>query len=213
MDGQFECLRNALTGRGINLEICCEDEHVGEVERTNRTVRERVQSMYTTLPYKRMPGRMVIELVHAAIFWLNVFPPSPAVCAPLSPRSLITGAHIDYNQHVKIEFGEYVHTHKRHSNNMDPHTVGAIALRPTGNKLGGHYFLSLATGRRLLQNRWRPLPLPSNTIRRVNQLARRNPKGLIFTDRSGQPLMAEDNTEEDHGEEDMPRTSNDEDDE
>eukprot|EP00957_Ditylum_brightwellii_P098045 7468777-Ditylum_brightwellii.AAC.1 len=95
---------------------------------------------------------------------------------------------------------------------MDPRTVGAIALRPTGNELGGHYFISLATGRRLLQNRWTPLPLPSNTIRQVNQLACRNPKGLIFTNRSSQPLMAEDDTEEDHGEEDMPeltaRTSN-----
>eukprot|EP00957_Ditylum_brightwellii_P052661 3992591-Ditylum_brightwellii.AAC.1 len=73
MDGQFECLRNVLTGRGINLKICSEDEHVGKVERANCTVRERVRGIYTTLPYERMPGRMIIELVHSAIFGLTRF--------------------------------------------------------------------------------------------------------------------------------------------
>eukprot|EP00957_Ditylum_brightwellii_P209437 15361763-Ditylum_brightwellii.AAC.1 len=205
MDGQFECLRNALTGRGINLEIFSKDEHVGEVEQTNRTVRERVQSIYTTIPYERMPGRMVIELVHSAIFWLNVFPLSPAVCSPLNPQGLITGTHIDYNRHVCVEFREYVHTHERHSNGMEPCTVGAIALRPTENELGRHFFLGLTTGRWLLCNRWTALPLPSDVVRQVNQLAHCNPKGLTFADRSGQPLMAEDDTEEDHDENDVPK--------
>eukprot|EP00957_Ditylum_brightwellii_P083978 6383087-Ditylum_brightwellii.AAC.1 len=204
MDGQFECLCNILTRCGMNLEICSKDKHVGEVESTNGTVWERVHSIYTTLPYKRMPGRIVIELVHCAIFWLNTFPSSPAVCAPLSPQGLITGTHIDYNCHVRIEFGEYVHTHKRHSNNLEPQTVGAIALRPTGNELGGHFFLSLATGRRLLCNRWTALPLPSGIICQVNQLACQNPKGLIFIDRSGQPLMAKYDKEEDIDENGVP---------
>eukprot|EP00957_Ditylum_brightwellii_P064695 4909944-Ditylum_brightwellii.AAC.1 len=42
MDGQFECLRERLTGKGVNLIICSEDEHIGEIERLNRTILERV---------------------------------------------------------------------------------------------------------------------------------------------------------------------------
>eukprot|EP00957_Ditylum_brightwellii_P206926 15350597-Ditylum_brightwellii.AAC.1 len=114
-----------------------------------------------------MLGRMVVELVHFAIFWLNTFPPTPAVYAPLSPRALITGKHIDYNLHVRLEFGTYIHTHESHgSDDQQPRTVGAIALRPTGNKLRGHYFMSLLTGRRLICNRWTELPLPQDIIKR-----------------------------------------------
>eukprot|EP00957_Ditylum_brightwellii_P206801 15350056-Ditylum_brightwellii.AAC.1 len=195
MDNQFECLREQLTMKQANLIVCSEDEHVGHIERLNRTIQERVRSVYTTLPYKRMPGRMVVGLVHFAIFWLNTFPATPAVCAPLSPRALITGKHIDYNHYVRLEFGEYVHTHESHGSDQQPRTVGAIALWPTGNEFRGHYFMSLLTGRRLICNRWTELPLPQDIIKHVNHLAQRNLKGLIFSDRSGQPLMAQDEDE------------------
>eukprot|EP00957_Ditylum_brightwellii_P099571 7584741-Ditylum_brightwellii.AAC.1 len=59
--------------------------------------------------------------------------------------------------------------------------------------------MSLSTGRRLIRNRWTKLPLPQDIIKRVNHLARRNPKGLLFSDRSGQPLMAQDEDEINHG--------------
>eukprot|EP00957_Ditylum_brightwellii_P107042 8167361-Ditylum_brightwellii.AAC.1 len=61
--------------------------------------------------------------------------------------------------------------------------------------------MSLSTGRRLIRNRWTELPLPQDIIRHVNQLAQRNPKGLIFTDCSGQLLMAQD--DDDTGETDI----------
>eukprot|EP00957_Ditylum_brightwellii_P015780 1188814-Ditylum_brightwellii.AAC.1 len=71
MDNQFECLRSRLTGKGIDLIICSKDEHIGDIERLNWTVQERVRAAYVTVPFKRMPGRMVVELLHFAVFWLN----------------------------------------------------------------------------------------------------------------------------------------------
>eukprot|EP00957_Ditylum_brightwellii_P107942 8233777-Ditylum_brightwellii.AAC.1 len=62
MDGQFECLREKLTGKGIDLIICSEDEHIGEIERLNQTVSERVRAAFASVPYERIPGRMVVEL-------------------------------------------------------------------------------------------------------------------------------------------------------
>eukprot|EP00957_Ditylum_brightwellii_P175801 13386321-Ditylum_brightwellii.AAC.1 len=38
MDNQFECLQSRLTGKGIDLIVCSEDEHIGDIERLNRTV-------------------------------------------------------------------------------------------------------------------------------------------------------------------------------
>ena len=54
---------------------------------------------------------------------------------------------------------------------MLPRTIGAIALRPTGNNQGGHYFFSLESGRRINRSKWTSLPMPSDVIKRVHELA------------------------------------------
>ena len=60
----------------------------------------------------------------------------------LSPREIITGSGIDFHKHCQLEFGSYVQTHEDHDNTMATRTIGAIALRPTGNSQGGYYFLA-----------------------------------------------------------------------
>jgi len=39
---------------------------------------------------------------------------------------------ISYNKHCKVEFGTYIHVHKRHNNSLEPRTSVAIALRQSG---------------------------------------------------------------------------------
>ena len=48
----------------ITMNVCSEAEHIGDIERLNRTVKERAHGVVTHLSYKKLPGRMVIELVH-----------------------------------------------------------------------------------------------------------------------------------------------------
>ena len=43
MDGQFAFIRGNLAELQINLNICSNDEHVGDIERLNRIVKERVR--------------------------------------------------------------------------------------------------------------------------------------------------------------------------
>ena len=94
---------------------------------------------------------MVIELVYLCAFWINVFPTGLKTIHPtMSPRSILTGLEVDFNYHCKLEFREYVHTHKEHDNTMASHTCALIALRPTGNAQGGYYFMSLRTGARII---------------------------------------------------------------
>jgi hypothetical protein len=101
---------------------------------------------------------------------------------------------LDYAKHCKLEFGTYVQTHEEHNNTMATRTTGAIALCSTGNEQGGHYFLSLTTGRLLNRNHWTVLPMPADVINRVHTLARRSnaPRGLTFADRSGDPFLDHD---------------------
>jgi len=122
----------------------------------------------------------------------------------MSPRAIMMGKRITYDKHCKLEFGTYVQTHKKHNNSMDSRTSGAIALRPSGNEQGGHYFLSLHTGKRILRNNWTTLPMPNDVVDAVHRLAAASKQagGITFTDKDGNILTDDDN--EDEAEEDEP---------
>lgn len=92
MDGQFECIRGELAGMGIQLNTVSAGKHVPEAECYIQMVKERVRSIYNTLPFRRMPALVVIELVKTSIKWLNNFPPKGGVS---SPRAIITGKSFD----------------------------------------------------------------------------------------------------------------------
>lgn len=74
---------------------------------------------------------------------------------------------------MSLEFGSYVQLFEDNnpSNTLHSRTLGAIALRPTGNANGDYAFLSLATGRRITRRSWTELPIPDTAIARVEALA------------------------------------------
>jgi hypothetical protein len=185
----------------VSFNFCAQDEHVPEIERYVRTVKDRARSAYNSLPFAYIPRLMVIRLISNAVFWLNAFPRPNGVANTLSPRHLLTGKHLDYRKHVQLEFSSYVQMHETHTNDMRPRTIGAICRGPSGNEQGGHYFMSLATGRRLICNRWTELPMPQDAIDRVGQMGRRQqmPKTLTFADRFGFEFPdAKDDVDDDH---------------
>jgi hypothetical protein len=108
LDGQFEPIRYKLAAIGIHLNTASNEEHVPEIERSNRTIKERVRSVYATLPFKKLPVRFIIEMVAGCVLWLNAFPATEGVSPTMSPRAIVTGAELDYNQHCQMQCGEYV---------------------------------------------------------------------------------------------------------
>ncbi len=188
MDGQFEPMRGSFSELGILLNTVSADEHVPDVERYIRTIKEHVRAIYNTLPFQKMPSRLLIEMVYSSVFWLNSFPANDGLSSELSPRTIITGMQLDFDKHCKLRFGSYVQTHEKHDNSMVPRTIGAIALRPTGNQQGGYYFFSLSTGRRLNRNRWTELPMPDDVIKSVVAMAKNAPANLEFTTRDGETV-------------------------
>jgi hypothetical protein len=69
LDGEFEAMRGKLAEMGMELNCTSRDEHVPEVERYIRTVKERVRFMVNSSPYKVLPRVMLIEAVKAGVFW------------------------------------------------------------------------------------------------------------------------------------------------
>jgi hypothetical protein len=127
------------------FNLCAQGEHVPEVERYIRTVKDWTCSRYYCLPFKYIPQLMLVRLAHNAIFWLNAFPYNNGVSDSMSPRYMIVGRWIDFKKHVRLEFGSYLQTHAEHSNDTQACTIGVICLEPTRNEEGGHYFMSLMT--------------------------------------------------------------------
>ena len=192
-------LCGSLAELGIRLNETSRDEHIGDIERYIRMVKERMRAIYNTLPFQKIPAQLVIEMAKTAVFWLNAFPVTGGASQDLSPRTILTGQQVDYKHHCRYQFGEYTQTHEEHNNSMNPRLVGAIALRPVGNGQGSFYFLSIATGRVLNRLHATALPMPDDVIDRLHRMARQqkiNP-GLVFADHNLNPDEYNDDNDND----------------
>jgi len=189
MDREFIPFEDELRKMGIKPNASSASEHVPEVERQTRVVKERVRGLYHALPYQVNPKVMITNLVSYVVGWLNNFPVKGGVSKTLSPRALITGVQLDHNKHCKLEFGEYVQVHEENNptNSMQPRATGAIALGSTYNLQTGYKFMSLNTGRVLHRCAFTPIPLTQDVVTRVEDLGRREgrPTKITFQDRNG----------------------------
>jgi hypothetical protein len=149
MDMEFDKLKNLLAH--VVLNTTAAREHVGEIERKIRVIKERARGTINTLLYKKLPRLMVIELLHFCMMWMNSFLVRSGISDKWSPQELVSTHKLDAKLHCRVPFGSYceVHVDPEITNTMDPRTKWAICLGPTGNLLGSYKFLSLATGKKV----------------------------------------------------------------
>ena len=173
LDNEFEGVRERMHKHGMNINICAPNEHIPEVERKIRTVKERVRGILTTLPFKLIPNVIIVHAVVFSVIWINFFPPKSGVSQHLSPQVIVTGLSADAEKHCRIPFGAYaqVHGEPTPSNDaMTSRTVGGISLGPTGNIQGTYKFLSLLTGKVIKARSFTPLPMPEEVITLVEDM-------------------------------------------
>jgi hypothetical protein len=143
----------------------------------------------STLPFKNLPSRMIIELIHFVVLWLNAFPPLSGVSNTYSLRTIMTGTTLDYNNHCRLPFGAYVETHEDNgtTNTMVERTRGATCLGPRANFQGSYIFFCLDTGRRVTRKQFREVPMPASIVKRIAEFAERDQQAgeLVFTDHHG----------------------------
>ena len=82
--------------------------------------------------------------------------------------------------------------HEEHDNSLNPCTIGALVLRPTGN-------FSLATGKVINRMRWTTIPMPKEVIDRVERMAHQEHAGttLLFEDRDHNEIIDLDHDDDD----------------
>ena len=58
-DNEFAPLEEWLNENEITLDTCDTDQHVPEIERTNRFLKERIRCLQMDMPFKRLPKRFI----------------------------------------------------------------------------------------------------------------------------------------------------------
>jgi hypothetical protein len=193
-DNELECVRDQLLP--IAMNIVPADSHVGEVERSIRTIKERLRSCAHGLPFKRLPRLMIHHMVADALRCLNQFPHKNGISDTLSPDSIVTGAGHPVFHNMQLEFGTYVQVFEDNdpTNTLRARSMGAIALSPTGNAQGDYNFMSLATGHTISRHSYTALPMTDTAIARVEAIASHEQqpllqeRGLVVEWRPDQPI-------------------------
>jgi hypothetical protein len=114
-------------------------------------IKERARGTINTLPYKKLPKLMVIELLHFCVMWMNSFQIRSGISDKWGPHGLVSRHKLDAKVHCMAPFRSYceVHVNPEITNAMDPRTKWAIYLGPTGNLQGRYEFLSLVIGKKV----------------------------------------------------------------
>ena len=60
-------------------------EHVAEIERCIRTIKERIRAFVTTLLFDYLPETIVVNSVYFEVIWLNAFPANNYMSDKFSP--------------------------------------------------------------------------------------------------------------------------------
>ena len=155
----------------INTHIHGRKEHVGTIERSVRSVKDRRRALCHALLYQRYTKLMVHSLVKNAIFWMNAFPSANDARQHLSPSSMVLGGGKPNFSKPHIAFGSYDVVYNTTKNNMTQRNIPTIALKPS-NEHRGSYFMSLLSGKKLHSYQWKEMPIPNKVIDCVHHLAK-----------------------------------------
>ncbi len=173
MDMEFKPLEDV--SKDVPINTTATREHVTDVERSIRVIKDRCRSVISEVPYKHcMPDVFIVFLLRFVVMWLNAFPSGSGVSTEFSPREIVSGLRMDYRKHCRVRWGAYVEASQDPdiTNTMNDRTVPCIALGPTGNIQGSVSCYNLQTKQVVTRRTIQPLPMPDRVIRRVVKLGK-----------------------------------------
>jgi hypothetical protein len=198
MDNEFEKLRVLMPIPIMNTIAA--KEHMPEVERHIGMIKEHGRGILNTLPFKKMPQIMLIELIYHVVLWLNAFPTKSGVSMMLLPCKIVYRHKLDFTKHCKAQFGTYCKAHHEPTpmNTMVTCLTLAILLGLMGNLQGTYKFFNTLTGKKIKQQKLTVKPMPESITKKVEQFGKSNswPNTLDFADRNGILFEWNDNVDE-----------------
>ena len=146
---EFRCINEEI--RPVRLNMVVAGEHVGNIERSNRTGKEGTRCHIHRCPYEIYPKVIVTGYVIKYVKGSNQLPSFNGISEKLSSSTLLAcDVHSDFNCINTLKCGDYVQVHRQNTPTNTPKArmVGEISLQLSGNEQGGWIFMSLATGRK-----------------------------------------------------------------
>jgi hypothetical protein len=187
IDNKFKKLKNLVSVLAPNTTAA--NEHIPEVERKIRSIKEQGRGILNTLPFKKMHRLMLIELIYHVVLWLNAFPAKSGVSETLSPHKIVYQHKLDFAKHCRLLFGMYceVHDEPMPTISMVTCSTPEIVLGSMGNLQGTYKFFSLVMGKKVKRHAFTPNPMPDLVIRKVKVYGKSTalPGSFNFTHRNG----------------------------
>ena len=186
MDGEFDKLRDRLAD-SIEINVAGMNEHVAEIERMIRQVKERCRCVNADIPFNVLPNAVIKALVIHVVMWLNAWPAKAGVSEDFSPREIVLRWQLSTKLHCRGQFGSYCIAYDENTptNTQQLRGRDCICLGPTGNRQGTYKFLDLETWRVIKRKQFKEYPMPKSILNKVEAMGRKNKQDgrLKFADR------------------------------
>ena len=192
MDGEFEKVKQKLINI-IEVNITAKNEHVPEIERKIRHIKERTRCIKADLPYQIMPSVMIKRMVLHAVMFMNAYVDKQGISDKYSPREIILRWQLNWDKPCKYHFGAYGQAYddpdQTQTNTQQPRSRNVICLGPTRNMQGSYFFLDLDTRAIIKRRRFMELPCPDSIISKIERWGRRDKQNgrISFADRNNDP--------------------------
>ena len=123
-----------------------------------RTVTGHSRSSCSSLPHERVTILMIHLLIEDTTEVLSAFLSNDGILNTLIPETIVeVNLKLDFAK-AMISFSSYDLVHESTTNTMKPRLAPSIALKRSKNT-GGHYFMSLYSGKRAHGYKWEVLPV------------------------------------------------------
>ena len=88
------------------INLASDNEHVPEIERKIRVVKERCCAARHGLPFQIILKLLTIHIVFQTVKLLNLFPTKGIISDTLSPKIIMSGDILDYKKHLSLQIGQ-----------------------------------------------------------------------------------------------------------
>ena len=97
---------------GPYVNVTAANEHAPNIERIIRVVKEKTRCQQHSLSFNQIPKVMTIRCVLNVCKLLNFFPSKGGISDVYSSRTILTGQHLDYDNHFCLQFVKYYQVHE-----------------------------------------------------------------------------------------------------
>jgi hypothetical protein len=189
-DGEFAWIADQVASLPFNpvLDFVAASQHVGLIECNIHFLKEKTWLICNSLPFEHIPALMLVHMVLHSVQLMNSFPQKGGF-KHYPPSAIMTGAQLHMSQ-LQLKFGSYCQVAEDVTpcNSLAARTRGAISIGSSGNLSGGQRFLALDTGKMIVRNCWKELPMPLAVINHANLLGHAKRSLLVFTDHHGRVI-------------------------